>query len=131
HCLHHLRTQVEHASVACINGVAWDAVEFPSQMMEYFCWEKESLALIARHYKTHAPLPDDLYEKMIKAKHFQTGLQMLRQLEFSLFDFRLHLEYDPAKPGYPQRLLDQIRKEMAVVPMPEFNRFQHSFSHIF
>lgn len=132
HCLHHLLTKVDYASVSGINGVPWDAVEFPSQIMEYFCWEKESLALIASHYQTAAPLPDELYQKMINAKHFQTGLQMLRQLEFSLFDFRLHLEFNNSKStGFVQALLDQIRQDITIVPMPPFNRFQHSFSHVF
>jgi oligopeptidase A len=131
HCLHHLLTKVDYASVAGINGVPWDAVEFPSQFMEYYCWEKESLSLIAEHYQTGAPLPDDLYQKMIAAKHFQTGLQMIRQLEFSLFDFRIHLDYDPEKTGQVQAILNDVRKHAAVIQTPEFNRFQTSFSHIF
>lgn len=131
HCLHHMLTKVNYPSVAGINGVPWDAVEFPSQFMENFCWEKESLALIAGHFETGAPLPDDLYEKMLAAKHFQTGLQMLRQLEFSLFDFRLHLEFDPSKTNQTQTILDEVRDEVSVVKPPVFNRFQNSFSHIF
>lgn len=131
HCLHHMITKVEYASVSGINGVAWDAVEFPSQFMENFCWQKESLAVIAGHYETGAPLPDDLYEKMLAAKHFQTGMQMLRQLEFAIFDFRLHLEFDPKKDKQVQAMLDEVRKETSVYPAPAFNRFQHSFSHIF
>lgn len=131
HCLHHMLTKVDYPSVAGINGVPWDAVEFPSQFLENYCWEKESLAIIAAHYQTGAPLPDDLYQKMIAAKHFQTGLQMVRQIEFSLFDFRLHLEYDPAKKNHVQTTLNDVRKQTSVFPVPEFNRFQHSFSHIF
>lgn len=131
HCLHHMLTKVDYPAVAGINGVAWDAVEFPSQLMENFCWEKEALSLISAHYQTGNPLPDDLYKKMLAAKHFQTGLQMLRQIEFSLFDFRLHLEYDHATHNFAQKILDQVRKETAIVPTPEFNRFQNSFSHIF
>lgn len=132
HCLHHLLTLVDYPSVAGINGVPWDAVEFPSQFMENFCWEKESLALIAAHYQTKAPLPDDLHKKMIRAKNFQTAMHMLRQLEFALFDLRLHTEYDPNKPhSQIQEILNEVRKEVSVVPTPAYNRFQHSFSHIF
>lgn len=131
HCLHHMLTRVDFPSVGGTNGVPWDAIEFPSQFMENFCWEKESLALIAGHYHTGAPLPDDLYEKMLSAKHFQTGMQMVRQLEFSLFDFQLHLNYEPGKKGQVQRVLDEVRSKAAVVIIPEYNRFQHSFSHIF
>lgn len=131
HCLHHLLTKVDYPSVAGINGVPWDAVEFPSQFMEYFCWEKESLALIAKHYQTGESLPDDLYKKMIAAKHFQTGLQMIRQLEFSLFDFRLHLEYNPTQSGQVQAILDEVRQKTTFIPVPSFNRFQNSFAHIF
>lgn len=132
HCLHHMLSKVNLPSVSGINGVPWDAVEFPSQFMENFCWEKESLALIAGHYETGAPFPDDLYDKMIAAKHFQTGMQMVRQLEFSLFDFRLHLEFDPKdQSGQIQKILDDVRKQVAAYQVPSFNRFQHSFSHIF
>ncbi len=100
--------------------------------MENYCWEKEALALIAEHYATGTPFPDDLYQKMLAAKHFQTGLHMLRQLEFALFDFRLHLEYDPAQPaGQIQRILDDVRQQVAAYQVPAFNRFQHSFSHVF
>lgn len=131
HSLHHMLTKVDFASVAGINGVLWDAVEFPSQFMENFCWERESLDLISGHYQTGKPIPDDLYQKMINARHFQTGMQMLRQLEFALFDFHLHLDYDPSKSHQVQTTLDAIRKRVLVVPVPGFNRFQHSFSHIF
>ena len=132
HCLHHMLSTVNLPSVSGINGVPWDAVEFPSQFMENYCWEREALDLIAEHYETGAPFPADLYEKMLAAKHFQTGLQMTRQLEFALFDFRLHLEYDPAKPaGQIQRILNEVRHQVAAYPIPPFNRFQHSFSHIF
>lgn len=131
HCLHHMLTKVDYPSVAGINGVPWDAVEFPSQFMENYCWEKETLSWIAEHYQTKAPLPNDLYQKMVDAKHFQTGLQMARQLEFSLFDFRLHLQYDPNKPNQTQSLLNEVRRDAAIVRVPDFNRFQNSFSHIF
>lgn len=131
HCLHHLLTLVDYASVSGINGVAWDAVEFPSQFLENFCWERDSLNLIAANYQTGAPLPESLYKKMLAAKHFQTGLQMVRQLEFSLFDFRLHLEFDPNIPAQAQMILNEVRAETAIMAVPEFNRFQNSFSHIF
>lgn len=131
HCLHHMLTKVDFASVSGINGVPWDAVEFPSQFMENFCYEKELLQSISAHYQTGEPLPDELYNKLLAAKHFQTGLQMVRQLEFSLFDFRLHLEYDPTKTKQVQAMLNNVRKLTAVASVPEFNRFQHSFSHIF
>lgn len=131
HCLHHLLTQVDYAPVAGINGVPWDAVEFPSQFFEHWCWEKEALALISAHKDTGEPLPDVLYNKLVSAKNFQPGMHMLRQLEFALFDFRLHLEYDPDKGPQVQVTLDQVRQEASVINLPIFNRFQHSFSHIF
>jgi oligopeptidase A len=131
HCLHHLLSKVDYPSVSGINGVPWDAVEFPSQFMENFCWEKALLSQIAKHYQTGAPLPDELYNKMIAAKHFHTGLQMIRQIEFSLFDFRLHIEFNPSQPNPVQTILNAVRKETAVLPIPSFNRFQNSFSHIF
>jgi oligopeptidase A len=131
HCLHHVLTRMDYAAISGINGVPWDAVEFPSQIMEHWCWEKEVIKLISGHYETGEPLPDTLYNKLVAAKNFQSGMQMMRQLEFALFDFRLHLEYDPAKGGRVQALLDDVRKEAAVVKYPAFNRFQNSFSHIF
>jgi oligopeptidase A len=132
HCLHHMLTKVDFPSVSGINGVPWDAVEFPSQFMENFCWEQEAMSFLSEHYETGAPFPEDLYQKMIDAKHFQNGLQMARQLEFSLFDFRLHLEYDPAKPvSQIQDTLNKVRSQVAAYQAPAFNRFQHSFSHIF
>ncbi|MEX2523759.1 MAG: oligopeptidase A [Gammaproteobacteria bacterium] len=131
HGLHHMLTLIDYPSIAGINGVPWDAVELPSQFMENWCWERESLDLFARHYKTGDPLPQDLLEKMQRARNFQSGMQMVRQLEFSLFDFRLHLEPPPADSSDIQKLLDQVRQEVAVVVPPDYNRFQHSFSHIF
>lgn len=131
HSLHHMLTKVDYPSVSGINGVPWDAVEFPSQFMENYVWEKASLDLIAQHYETHAPLPDELYNKMIAAKYFQTGLHMMRQLEFALFDFKLHLEFDPTIPSQIQTTIDEVRKQTTLVPVPSFNRFQNSFSHIF
>ena len=131
HGLHHMLTQIDYTPVSGINGVAWDAVELPSQFMENFCWEKQSIDLIARHYETGDALPHDLFEKLIAAKNFQSALQMLRQLEFALFDFRIHLEYDPSQGARVQQILDDVRKHVAVIKPAEYNRFQHSFSHIF
>lgn len=131
HSLHHMLTKLEFASVSGINGVSWDAVELPSQFMENWCWQKESLDLVACHYKTKEPLPDELFKKLVAAKNFQTGMAMVRQLEFSLFDFRIHQEYDESKGDQIQTILDEVRAQMSVVPVAEFNRFQHGFSHIF
>lgn len=131
HTLHHILTQIEYAPISGINGVAWDAVEFPSQFLEQWCFEKEVLSRISSHHITGESLPDALFNKLIAAKNFQSGMQMLRQLEFALFDFRVHLEWDPAKGPQVQKILDEVRKEISVIPIPKFNRFQHSFSHIF
>ncbi len=131
HGLHHMLSKIDYPSVSGINGVPWDAVEFPSQFMENFCWEKEALKLIAANYQTGEPLPDDLYIKMLDGKHFETGLQMVRQLEFALFDFRLHIEFDPSIPGQVQLVLNDVRSKTSVIKAPDFNRFQDSFSHIF
>jgi oligopeptidase A len=131
HGLHHMLTQVEHIAVSGINGVAWDAVELPSQFMENWCWEREALAVFARHYQTGATIPDVLLQKMQAAKNFQAGMQMVRQLEFALFDFRLHAEYDPRRGAHIQQLLDEVRDQVAVIKPPAFNRFAHGFSHIF
>ncbi|WP_421207176.1 oligopeptidase A [Aeromonas sp. 601027] len=131
HGIHHMLTRVDVAGVAGINGVAWDAVELPSQFLENWCWESEALAFISGHYETGEPLPADLLEKMLTARNFQAAMQMLRQLEFALFDFRLHQEFDPANPAQLPALLDEVRSQVAVMTPPAFNRFQHSFSHIF
>jgi oligopeptidase A len=131
HGLHHMLTRIDTAPVAGINGVAWDAVELPSQFMENWCWELEAIPLISSHYQTGAPLPAALLEKMLAAKNFQAGMIMLRQLEFSLFDFKLHRDYDPQRPRPIQEVLDEVRAQVAVYAPPAFNRFQHSFSHIF
>ncbi|MFA6052572.1 MAG: oligopeptidase A [Methylobacter sp.] len=131
HGLHHMLTQVDHLGVSGINGVEWDAVELPSQFMENWCWEREALALISGHYQTSEPLPDALFDKMLAAKNFQAGMIMVRQLEFSLFDFRIHRDYDPGQGGRIYETLEQVREQVAVVRPPKFNRFAHSFSHIF
>lgn len=131
HGLHHMLTQIDVAAVSGINGVAWDAVELPSQFMENWCWEPEAIPLISGHYETGEPLPQALLDKMLAAKNFQSGLQMIRQIEFSLFDFRLHAEYNPAAPLSAQEVLNQVRAQVAVIKPPAFNRFENSFSHIF
>lgn len=131
HGLHHMLTQVTAADVAGINGVAWDAVELPSQFLENWCWEREAVDLMSAHYESQAPLPEAMFTALSAAKHFQSAMQMLRQVEFSLFDFRLHAEYDPAQGGRVQAVLDEVRDQVAVLIPPEFNRFQHGFSHIF
>jgi oligopeptidase A len=131
HGLHHMMTQVDYLGVSGINGVEWDAVELPSQFMENWCWEKEALELLSGHYQTGEALPDDLFAKMLAAKNFQAGMLMVRQLEFSLFDFKIHLDYDPAKGDCIADTLAQVRQQVSVVHPPKFNRFAHSFSHIF
>jgi len=131
HGLHHMLTRVDYAGVSGISGVAWDAVELPSQFMENWCWEREALDLISGHVDTGEPLPQELFERMIAARNFQSAMQMVRQLEFALFDFRLHLEYDPARGARIYEILDEVRQQVAVVRPPSFNRFPHSFSHIF
>jgi len=131
HGLHHLLTRIDYPGVAGINGVAWDAVELPSQIMENWCWERDALALISGHYQTGEPIPDPLYRKMTAAKNFQSAMQMVRQLEFSLFDFRIHRQYDPQQGGRIYEILEQVREQVAVLHPPAFNRFAHGFAHIF
>ena len=129
HGLHHLLTRVEHAGVSGINGVAWDAVELPSQFMENWCWEPEGLALISGHYESGEALPQDLLEKMLAAKNFQSGLMMVRQLEFSLFDFELHATHGDGRSV--AQVLESVRDEVSVMRPPAYNRFPNSFAHIF
>ncbi len=129
HGLHHMLTEQEVPGVSGINGVAWDAVELPSQFMENWCWQPEALALFSGHYETGEPLPNDKLERMLAARNFQSGMKMLRQLEFSLFDFRIHANYQRGLDI--QAELDAVRREVAVVPAPDFNRFQNGFAHIF
>jgi oligopeptidase A len=131
HGLHHLLTRIDYPAVSGINGVAWDAVELPSQFMENWCWEREAMALFSGHYQSGEPLPDEMFQKMLAAKNFQSGMQMVRQLEFSLFDFRIHREYDPQQGGRIYPILQQVRDQVAVIRPPAFNRFAHGFSHIF
>jgi len=131
HGLHHMLTQMTDAAVSGINGVAWDAVELPSQFLENWCWEKSVIPLISGHYKTGKALPDDLLDKMLAAKNFQSGLHMVRQIEFSLLDMKLHADYDPDNVQTVQSVVDAVRQQVAVITPPSFNKFQNSFSHIF
>jgi len=129
HGLHHMLTQVNERDVSGISGVEWDAVELPSQFMENFCWEWSVLKHMTSHVKTGAPLPRELFDKMLAAKNFQSGLQTLRQIEFALLDMLLHSEHNPSENFMP--VLDQVRAEVAVIQPPAFNRMAHTFSHIF
>ncbi len=131
HGLHHLLTEVDDLYVAGIHGVEWDAVELPSQFMENFCWEWDVLTAMTCHVDTGKSLQRSLYDKMIAARNFQSGMQMLRQIEFSLFDLTLHSDHDPAGNRSVKDVLQQIRQEVAVIMPPEFQRFPQSFSHIF
>jgi len=131
HGLHHLLSTIDHAGVSGIHGVEWDAVELPSQFMENFCWEWEVLSRMTAHVDSGATLPRALYDKMIAAKNFQSGMQMVRQLEFSLFDMHLYHDFDPEGPKTPLQLLDEIRQRTAVVVPPAWSRFPNNFSHIF
>jgi oligopeptidase A len=131
HGLHHLLTRVDYPSLAGINGVAWDAVELPSQFLENYAWHPEVLKRISGHFESGAPLPADTEERLIATRSFHAGLSMMRQLEFSLFDFRIHTEYSPGRGGGVLEVLKQVRSEVAVVPAPEWNRFPNSFGHIF
>uniref|UniRef100_UPI002147A30E M3 family metallopeptidase n=1 Tax=Endozoicomonas sp. ONNA1 TaxID=2828740 RepID=UPI002147A30E len=133
HGLHHMLTRVDYSAVSGINGVAWDAVELPSQFLENWCWEEESLALISGHFETGEPLPKDKLDRLLAAKNFQSAMMMVRQLEFSLFDFRLHKDFlkSDSEGKTVQSVLDEVRSQVSVVTPPAFNRFQHGFSHIF
>ncbi len=131
HGLHHLLTRIDYLGVSGINGVEWDAVELPSQFMENFCWEWDVLPPMTRHVDTGRALPRTLFDKMIAAKNFQSGLQTVRQIEFSLFDLRLHSDFDPSATQTALQLLDEVRREVAVLIPPEYNRFPNNFSHIF
>ena len=129
HGLHHLLTRVEHAGASGINGVAWDAVELPSQFMENWCWEPDGLALISGHFETGEPLPQAMLDKMLAAKNFQSGLMMVRQLEFSLFDFELHATHGDGRSVLD--VLEGVRSEVSVLRPPAYNRFANGFAHIF
>lgn len=131
HGLHHLLTRIDEPGVAGINGVAWDAVELPSQFMENWCWEQQGLDLISSHHETGQTLPQELLEKMKAARNFHSAMAMVRQLEFSLFDILLHQQSSIESAQQIQDILNQVRSQVSVIMPPEFNRFQHAFSHIF
>ncbi|MGD9843508.1 MAG: M3 family metallopeptidase [Steroidobacteraceae bacterium] len=131
HGLHHMLTRVDYPSVSGINGVPWDAVELPSQFMENFAWQSDVLPLISKHIETGASLPAAELQRLLASRTFQSGLQTVRQLEFSLLDLRLHAEYDSVQGARVMRTLKQVREQVAVIIPPDFNRFPHSFSHIF
>ncbi|PKM07654.1 MAG: oligopeptidase A [Gammaproteobacteria bacterium HGW-Gammaproteobacteria-4] len=131
HGLHHMLTEVDWPGVGGISGVEWDAVELPSQFMENFAWQRAALDRFARHVETGAPLPAELFDKMTAARHYHAGLFLVRQLEFALFDFRVHLEFDPAGGPRVLALLDAIRREVAVLQPPAWHRFPHAFTHVF
>ncbi len=131
HGLHHMLTKVKYSAISGINGVEWDAVELPSQFMENFCFEREVLARMTVHKQTGEALPDDLFEKLTASKNYHSALQMLRQLEFSLFDMKIHAEYNDEDPQDVMKTLAQVREQVAVTPAPEYSRFPMSFSHIF
>jgi len=131
HGLHHLLTRVEDLGVSGINGVEWDAVELPSQFMENFCWEWDVLQHMTRHVENGSPIPRVLFDRMLAAKNFHSGLAMLRQIEFAVFDMRLHAEYDPQAPRSALELLEEVRSRVAVLHPPAYNRFPNNFSHIF
>ena len=131
HGIHHMLTQVDSGAVSGINGVPWDAVELPSQFLENWCWEEDALAFISGHYETGEPLPKAMLDKMLAAKNFQSAMGILRQLEFGLFDFTLHTEYDPEVGARVLETLAEVKEKVAVVPAVEWARFSHSFGHIF
>jgi oligopeptidase A len=131
HGLHHMLTNVEYLDVSGISGVEWDAVELPSQFMENWCWEREALDMFATHYQTGEKIPDELFQKMQASKNFQSGMMMVRQLEFSLFDMLIHSDNTAKEAGNIAKILQAVRDEVAVVQPPAFNRFENSFSHIF
>ncbi|WP_394212363.1 oligopeptidase A [Enterovibrio calviensis] len=131
HGIHHMLTQVDESAVSGINGVPWDAVELPSQFLENWCWQEEALAFISGHYETGEPLPKEMLDKMLAAKNFQSAMFILRQLEFALFDFTLFTRFDPEEGAKVLETLAEVKSRVSVVPSPEWNRFPHSFSHIF
>ena len=131
HMLHHLLTRVDYPSIAGINGVPWDAVELPSQFMENFAWHYEVLAHASGHVDTGEPLPAELFERLRGSRNFNAGLQMLRQLEFALFDFRLHAEYEPGRGSRAAEILEEVRERVTLVRPPSWNRFPNGFAHIF
>ena len=131
HGLHHMLTQVDYPDSAGIAGVEWDAVELPSQFMENWCWERSVLDKLAAHWQTGEPLPDNLFQKMLAARHFQTAMATVRQLEFALFDMHLHLDPSAAQEGQVQAIRQQVLEQVAVIKPPAFNRMPHTFTHVF
>ena len=131
HGLHHMLTRIDLPSIGGIEGVEWDAVELPSQFMENFCWDRQALDLFAKHWSSGERLPDELFDRMLAARHFQAGMFLCRQLEFGLFDFLLHANYDPARGARVMETLEAARREAAVLHPPAWQRFPHAFTHIF
>ncbi len=131
HCLHHLLTVIDWPQVNGINNIEWDAVELPSQLLENWCWEDEILTRFACHFKTGEEMPADLKDRLLRSRHFQKATVMVRQLEYAICDMRLHLEYDPDNPRNPLEVLEEVREQFAVIPVPQWNRFLNGFSHIF
>ena len=131
HATQHMLTQVNYLGASGITGIPWDAVEVASQFLENYAWQEDCLQLLSKHYQTGESLPAELFAKMQRAKHFQSAMGMIRQLEFSLFDFRLHIEFNPEQPDAIQACLDSVRSRTSLYPLPKYNRFQHGFSHIF
>ena len=131
HCLHHLLTVIEYPQVNGINNVEWDAVELPSQLLENWCWESEVLEKFARHFKTGHSMPPELKDRLLRSRNFQKALFLVRQLEYAICDLRIHLEYDPENPARPLDVLDEVRAQVAVIPVPDWNRFLNGFGHIF
>ena len=131
HGLQHMLTLVDYPDVSGINGIEWDAVELPSQFMENWCWEKEALDLFARHYETGEPMPQALYDKLVATRHFQAAMMMVRQIEFALFDMMIHVDEERVKQEGIQQVLDDVRQEVSVIITPDWNRFQHGFTHVF
>ncbi len=131
HGLHHMLTKMDTAGVSGINGVEWDAVELPSQFLENWCWERESLDMISGHYETGDSIPDDLLEKLRNARNFQSAMQLVRQLEFSLFDMQIHMQATADEGADVEGIIKNVRDQVAVLPYPDYLRFQHGFNHIF
>lgn len=131
HAMQHILTVIDYPEVSGISGIPWDAVELASQFLENWAWQKESLVMLTKHYQTGEPLSDELLQRMHKTRNFQAAMQMMRQLEYALFDMRLHIEFNPVIKNQIQKILDEVRQEASVFPIPTFNRFQNSFSHIF
>ncbi len=136
HTLHHLLTQIDHSAVAGINGVPWDAVEFPSQFLEHWAWQKPVVDKLARHYKTNEPIPDELFNRLVASRNYHAAMQTLRQIEFALFDWRIHEHVDSDQSEeeiikFIQDVIDNVRNEVRVTPVASFDRFQHGFAHIF